>query len=131
MDIAALATELAAGHPVTDAYSADAATAAGELNAVNCERNRTSMTGSEVANAVDATDWGGLTEAAKQDFWNIVHLGTINPFGVEATLLVGIFGAGSDTIVALAAARVEAISRATKLGFPTIREGHVLEARAI
>jgi len=35
MDLAALATELASGHPDTGAYNADDALAAGELNALN------------------------------------------------------------------------------------------------
>ena len=48
MDIVALAAELTAGHPVTGAYNADDALAAGELNAVNRTRSRDTVTGSEI-----------------------------------------------------------------------------------
>jgi len=105
MNISDLAEELAAGHPDTGAYNADAATAAGELNAVNRTRNRTSMTASEVYNAVDAAEYVALDADEKQEIWDILHLGEINPFGMEATRFTALFGGGSDTITALAAAR--------------------------
>ena len=129
MDIAALKAELISGHPGTGAYNADDALAADELNAVNRTRPLSSMTGSEVINAVDATEWAALTDAQQQKVWDIVHLGEVNPFGVEATLLIGVFGGGSDTITALAAARLEDISRAVELGFGRIRTGDVQRAR--
>ena len=99
------------------------------LNTVNRSRNRASLAGTEVLNAVDATEWAGLDATQKQTVWDIVHLGTINPFGVEATLMIDVFGAGSDTITALAAARIEAVSRAEQLGLGFIAPGHVENAR--
>lgn len=131
MNLDALRAELLAGHPVTGAYSADNAEAAAELNAVNCSRNRTSLTGSQVINAIDATEWAALTDSQRQTVWNIVHLGEVNPFGVEATLMLNVFGGGSSTITALQAARIEAISRAVELGLGVIREGTIQQARAI
>ena len=129
LDYAALTAELAGGHPVTGAYDADAATAAGQLNALNIDQNRSSMTGSEILNNVDATEWGALTADEQQTVWDIVHLGTVNPFGVEATLMTNVFGGGSNTITALAAARKTQISRAAALGFPTITITMVQTAR--
>ena len=105
--------------------------AATSLNVVNRSRNRTSMTASEVLNAVDPTQYAALTDADKRTMWDVLHIGTINPFGVEATLFTQIFGAGSATIVALAALRVEAISRAEELGLGIVRESDVFKARAI
>lgn len=130
MDLAALAAELTAEHPETGAYSADDATAAMELNVVNRTKNRTSMTGSEVLNAIYPTDWNGLTADQKSDVWDICHLGTLNPFGMEATLLQGIFGT-STTIATLQAARLDNVSRAVELGLGVVGEGHVAQARAL
>ena len=130
MDLVALKAELDAGHPGTGAYDADAATAAAQINAVNRTRNRTSMTGSEVINAVDATEWGALTDAQRQTVWDVVHLGDVNPFGIEATLITNVFGGGSATITALAASRKEDVSRAQELGLRVIFAAHVAQARA-
>ncbi len=130
MDIAALAAEIASGHPGTGAYDADDETAAAQLNAVNRTMNKATMTGSEVFNSVNAGQWSGLTDADKQIVWDIVHLGTINPFGVEQTMMVGVFGAGSATITALAAARVTSVSRAVEIDLGLVKIGHVSQARA-
>ena len=131
MDIAALKAELIAGHPDAGPYDADAAVAAGQLNAVNRTRPRASMTGSEVINAVDPAEFAALEAGPKQMVWDIVHLGTVNPWGIEATLMISIFGAGSATIVALAAARQQAISRAVEIGLGHVRVGDVERARAL
>ncbi len=130
MDIAALAAELASGHPDTGAYDADDSIAAGQLNAMNRTRNKTSMTGSEVINAIVPAAWNALTAVDQQKVWNIAHLGTVNPFNIEATMLMDIFGAGSDTITALKAARVNNVSRAEELGFGLVKTGHIEQARA-
>ena len=130
MDLVALAAELVAGHPETGAYDVDAATASAQINAVNRSRNKTSMTGSEILNNVDASEWGTRSADQKQVIWDIVHLGDINPFGVEATLITAAFdGAGGVTLAALGAARVESISRATELGLGRVVVGNVIEAR--
>lgn len=129
MDIDALKAELLAGHPDTGAYDADDAVAAGELNAVNRTVNKASMTGSEIINALDKTEYLALSDADKDKVWQVCHLGTVNPFGVEADLFIDIFGTPSDSITALQAARVDAVSRAVELGLGLVRAGHVEEAR--
>lgn len=129
MNIAALKVELLAGHPDTGAYDADAVLAMDELNLVNRTTNRTSMTGSEVANAVVPSEFAALDATEQVEFWNVVHLGDLNPFGIEATLLTNIFGGGSDTIIALNALRKNNVSRAVEIGLGIIKHGHVLEAR--
>lgn len=130
MDIAALKVELVAGHPVTGAYDADDAVAAGQLHAVNCERDRTSMTGSEVLNAVDDDEWMALSDADKRTVWDIVHLAMVNPHGVEARLMLSVFDAAeSPTIAALLVARKESVSRATEIGLGHVGVGNVAEAR--
>ncbi len=129
MNLDVLKTELTVD-PLTRGYAGMTdAEAATDLNTVYRERNRVSLTGSEVINAVDTTEWNALTDAKKQVVWNVVHLGEINPFGVEADLLIGVFGGGSTTIATLAAARKETISRAEELGLGFIYPGHVENAR--
>ena len=130
-DLQALRAELDAGHPVTGAYSLDAATAADEINVVNRTTNRTSMSASEVLNAVVVSEYVALTDAHEAAFWNLMGIGDLNPFGVESTLLISWFGAGSETITALAALRKTDVSRAQELGFGIIYAGTVLEARAL
>jgi hypothetical protein len=49
-----------------------------------------------------------------------VHLGDINPWGIEATILIKIFGAGSISLAGLAALRVENITRMEELGYDRI-----------
>ena len=130
MDYVALKAELTTD-PLTRGYSEMSdVEAATDLNTVYREKNRTSMSGSEVLNAVDTTQWNGLTDAQRQTVWNVIHLGTVNPFGVEATLLIGVFGAGTATITALAAARLDSMSRAAELGLGSVFAGHVHDARA-
>jgi len=92
-------------------------------------RNKTSLTGSEVLNAIDKTEFNSKTDAQKQQVWDLVHLGTLNPFGIEASLMVDIFGGGSVTIVALQALRVESISRWEELSLGNVREGHIQKVR--
>ncbi len=91
-------------------------------------RNRESMTASEVANAIDVTEFTALTNVQEQEIWNWLHLGTLNPFGIEATRFIAIFGGGSATIAALSAARVESITRAVELRI-RVGPGLVAEAR--
>ena len=129
MDIFALADELTSGHPGTGPYDPDDAVAAAQFNVVNRTINRTSMTGSEVLNAVNADEWAVLTPDEQRTVWDIVHLGNINPFGVEAALMIGVFGGGATTITALQAARQQAVSRAVELGLGRVRAGDVQKAR--
>jgi hypothetical protein len=129
MNYAKLAAELsddplAVGYAgMTDKQAADS------LNAVNRTRNKTTMTASEVLNAIVISEWNALTDAQCQQIWDVLHIGDINPFGVEATLFIAVFGGGSATIEALAAIRQEAISRADELGFGFIYPGHIENAR--
>lgn len=129
MDIDALKAELT-GDPLTRGYAGMTdAQAATNLNAVNRTRNKTSLTGSQVLNAVDKTEFNALVAANKQLVWDILHLGDLNPFGIEADLMTDVFGGGSTTIAALAVLRVEAISRAVELGLGVVKVGHVQMAR--
>ena len=105
---------------------------ANDLNTPYRSRGRESMSASEVYNAVDQTEWAGLSSDQQAEIWNILALGEVNPFGREATRFTAIFGGGSVTITALKAARVEAITRAQELPgvISPAKVGHVQDARA-
>ncbi len=103
--------------------------AAADLNTEYRQRNRASMTGSEVLNAIDETELNALSDANKNRVWQLLHLGELNPFGVEADLLIDVFTAGSVTITNLQYARKEDVSRAVELGLGFIYPGHIENAR--
>lgn len=129
MDIAALKAELIAGHPDTGAYSTDDPTATVELNAINRTRPLTSLTGSQVLNTMVLADFDSLTASDQARAWNIVHLGAVDPYGIENDMMEGIFGAASATMTAFHAARIEPVSRAVEIGIGSVKTGHVEEAR--
>ena len=88
------------------------------------------MTGTEVINSVKASEFNALTSASQQRIWDTLHLGALNPFGIEATIFTNVFGAGSSTIATLQVLRVESISRSEEIGLGTVAEGQVTKAKA-
>jgi len=102
---------------------------ADSLNDITRTRNRPTMTASEVMNQINLAEFGSLTTTQEQQIWDVLHIGEINPFGVEATIFINLFGGGSATIANLQLARVESISRVTELGLGHVREGTVTRAR--
>jgi len=110
---------------MTDAQISD------DLNTTYRERNLNRLDASTVFNAIDKGEYNGLSDANKVMIWNILHLGEINPFGLEATIFIDIFGAGSETITDLAAIRKIPQSRASELGLPVVCEGFVIDAKSI
>ena len=95
------------------------------------QRNRESMTGSEVLNAVVQGEYSSLQVAKKDALWGLLGIGDLNPFGVEADIMIDIFGLTSATITELQAARVEIVSRGIELGLGIVRESDVIKARAL
>ncbi len=95
--------------PMTDQELVDS------LNALTRQRNRTSMSRSEILQAVVPSEYNGLTGDGLVAFWGLLSVDSVDPFGVESDVMQKVFGA-SDTVTALAAARIEAISRATEIG---------------
>lgn len=132
MDIAALKAELAAGHPDTGAYTTgNPETAAAELNAVNRTKNKSSLTGDEMFDATVIADWAGLTDHQQQLWVSFTSKDSIDPFGVaNVAFVTNLFGAGSDTVVALNSLRTDDVSRAVELGLGEVKPGHVIEALA-
>lgn len=137
-NLAALKAELdASPNSAGIVYTGDDVADAGLINAKGRSRPRASMTASEVLNATDDTERAAVeADAAKNvRFWNLMNMGDLNPFGVEATIMVELFGGGSATITALQAARAIMISRAEELGLlgssKAIGPAHIAAARAL
>jgi hypothetical protein len=87
---------------------------------------------SEIFQRVDEAEFGTLVAADKQLIWDVLHLGFVNPWGLEATIFTTVFGGGSTTVGALQTWRSgKLVSRGEELGFGIVREGHVAAARAL
>lgn len=103
------------------------------LNAVNRDIQRSLLSGDEVFNVTDSTEFGGLT-AHKQLLWlSFSARADIDPFGAANVGFVQfIFGGGSATAAALVSLRTvtNGQSRAQEINLGTVREGTVAAARA-
>ena len=119
--------------PLARGYSGmDSQQIADDINIIYRERNRERMSPTEVFNTIVIADWTALTADEQRNIWDILHMGgDLDPFGNEAIMFTSTFGAGSDTIIALADARIEDISRGTEIGVGPIRESDVNKALAI
>ena len=101
-----------------------------DINTLYRERDVESMSASDVLNTVDQAEWATLTDTEQRKIWDVLHIGSdLNPFGAEAQIFIGVFGAGSNTILALAEARKENISRGVELGLGEVKESDVYKAR--
>jgi hypothetical protein len=151
-DLQILHDELLIGHPVTGPYSADAATAAEQINAVNRTRTVPISSGELLAWSAGAgagdrpriikIEQG--TTAADEQVAAICKVaeGTIKRDGTELDLLkldrvamvaalvaAGVLSqADSDSLYALATRQ---ISRADEIGLSNVRAGTVEQARAL
>lgn len=124
-----LATELAAD-PLSRGYAGMTDRgAADDLNTEYREQNRDTTSASEVLNAANPTEYAALSDTKKDAFWGLLSIGQLNPFGVEAQIMVQLFGAGSNTISTLQQIRVESVTRGAELGLGHVKVGHVQEAR--
>jgi hypothetical protein len=108
---------------MTDAQARDS------LNTVDRTKNKDLLAGDEMFSATDSGEWAALTDH-KQSLWmDLCGRESINPFGAaNLALVTSIFGAG-PTLNALAALRVEDVSRAGELGGGLVSVAHVSFAR--
>lgn len=128
MNIDVLKVELT-NDPLTRGYAAMTDVEAAErLNVVDRTTNKLSMTGSEVLNAMVLSELKALSADDRADVWNVCHLGTIDPFGIEAQIIQSIPGL-TASIAALIIARKNNVSRAAEIGFGFVYPGHVQNAR--
>ena len=100
------------------------------LNAKTRSKHVELLQPTQILNSVVYAEWTSKTVTQQQTIWNLLGMGALNPWGIEATIFTAVFGAGSATIMALAALRVQAINRAEELELETVYAGHINEARA-
>lgn len=133
MDYTALKAELDAGHPSTGAYNADSSVALSQINAINRASIRENMSGRELLDQTDATEYDALTDALKSQWLAFTGHDSIDTSvgGMGQTIGVGIFGGGSTTAANISSARSITISRATELGFGTLKPGDIEYARTL
>ncbi len=93
-------------------------------------RNRDVMTSTQIMAEVGDAAYDALTNTNKTKLLSLLAIDGLDPFGFAANVVKEIFGDGSATVLALASARVESISRAEELGIAGITIGHVTEARS-
>jgi len=105
-----------AGDPLARGYSGMTdAELLTSLNTANISRSRTSMTGREVKENVDATEYAALTNPKKQQMIELVKRDDLDLFGFDKEIMADIFGSGSTTASNLVTARTELISRAVAI----------------
>ena len=100
-----------------------------ELNAVDKERDRKSMSGNEVLNQIDPTALATLSGDNAVKVMNIIGMESVDPFGPAAQIFKDAFGNTSATIQNLAAARTHYVSRASEIGLTIVAVGEVKDAR--
>lgn len=130
--LVALAAELTTStHPITAVYNVDNILAAAELNDNNITQIRAQMTGQEIREAADPTEYSALTDIKKDQWLSYCSGSVMDPKagGIDQQIVVDIFGGGSVTVTTLSTLRNETVSQSTLLGFGTVHEGHVAEAR--
>lgn len=131
-DYPLIQAELVAGHPDTGAYDADDQIAADQMNAMNRERIKASMTGAEIFDETDPAELLALTSEKRREWYGFCAINSHNPEvgGLAQQVVTDIFTGGVTTSNLDAARRVP-ISRADELGFGVIRIGDIQNARAL
>jgi len=132
MDYQALKTELDGSHPVTGTYNVDSALAAGELNAVNVSSIKATMSGKELMDLTDPTEYLALTDSEKAQWLALTGHDIVNTEvgGMGQVIGTDIFTAGTTTSN-IGTARQITISRAVDLGFGFVTPGDVEYARTL
>lgn len=129
MNYVALKAELVSD-PLTRGYPAMTdQEAADDLNTVYRTRDRSVMTGKEVKDRIDTTEWSGRTDTQKQIVLALCNRDDLDPFGIDAQIFQDAMAGATNTLAALTTYRVEDVSRAEELGFGTVTASDVDAAR--
>lgn len=100
---------------------------AADLNTVYRSRFLQTVAGADLFEGLEASDWVAISEADRTLTMQILSLGNIDPQGNARTLLISIFGSGSQTISNMASIATETVSRANELSLGRVRTGNVQE----
>ena len=141
MDIFALREEII-NDPLGRGYSGmNDGEVAIDINTEYRTRNRASMSGSEIWENTNLTEFGALLQGAsvagkaerneKLEWISFCAIDSHDPFGLSVQFVTSLFGMGSATVTNLSAARVETISRGIELGLGYVKIGYVEMARGV
>jgi len=101
-----------------------------DLQALTRTRNKTTMSGREVAAEVLGTEYDALSDPKKTQFLALIASDDLDPFGLAVTVVKDVFGVGSTTVSNLAAARIETVSGLVELDLGSPGLGNIVEARS-
>lgn len=105
---------------------------ADSLNVENRSKNLTHITGDQLGDAVDETEYNALSaddQGAVRELWQVQQL---NPFGFAAIVIKSIFPSPGTTLAALVSLRIKSISRGDEIGLKeTVQADHITKARAL
>ena len=105
---------------------------ADSLNAATITVHNFQFTGAELINAIDATEWGALSDAQQAQMKMLISAGgTLDASAGTTTrsLILDAFGSGSQTVTNLIDVAEQTISRAAELGIPEVKPYHVEKVR--
>jgi len=107
--------------------------AADDLNTKYRTRTRATVSGSEILNATDDTEFSAVADPTARDRWLLLcGVDAVDTSsGVAKSLEAALFGPGTTTRDNLAAIRQEVISRAEELAIGEVLPGDVEYARNI
>lgn len=103
--------------------------AASDLNTAYRTRQKASVTGGEVWDRTEPSEFSNLVLDLQQKWLGLCGVESFDPYGPAEDLAVDIFGSDSVTISNLADFRVEDITRAEELGLGEVLSQDVHKAR--
>ena len=93
-------------------------------------KNRSSLSGDEMFQATDSTDWAALTADEKSQWLALCGRDSIDPFGpANVALVTAIFSGGSTTVSNLTTLRVEQVTRYANAGIRKVIMADITRAR--
>jgi len=101
------------------------------LNAKTVSKNKATLSGSELWESTDASEFAALTDSVKAQWLALCGVTSVDPFGPAQPVVMSIFGGGSATVATLVTLRTFNVSRASEIGLSLVKEGHVEMARAL
>ena len=104
------------------------------INAADRTVDRETMSGSEIFEAIDVTEWSGRTADQKDDIKFVVSLGDQIQIasGTKARdMLQNALSGATNSIANLGSISTKAVSRAEELGLGFVKIGDVQKARAL
>lgn len=128
-DNAKLKTVLDAGHPETGTYYADAEMAAAQGHLVNLEEEVDFIDPWAVFRAVHPADYAALSATQVTTFWGLLSLGPLPMDDANVRLALADMFGGTDTLTALMALQVRAVSHFQKERLGLVQPGHIENAR--